>query len=69
MCSPGKRVANAFSWLCAGSILASFNIHKPIGEDGRVIEPEVTYRGAMIRSVSLKMLLLAFNSWPFVFIL
>ncbi|KAF7977287.1 hypothetical protein HWV62_4249 [Athelia sp. TMB] len=47
---PGKRIANAFGWLSAGCILASFDISKPTGKDGQTIEPEVKYCTGLIRS-------------------
>ncbi|KZP06197.1 cytochrome P450 [Athelia psychrophila] len=46
---PGMRVANAFTWLSAGSILASFNISKPAAKDGTPIELNVKYRSSSIR--------------------
>ncbi|KZP13878.1 cytochrome P450 [Athelia psychrophila] len=45
----GSRVANAFVWLTAGYILASFNIGKAVGSDGLPIEHEVKYFSELAR--------------------
>ncbi|KZP23290.1 cytochrome P450 [Athelia psychrophila] len=46
---PGSRVANAFVWLSAGCMLASFNIRKAIGSDGMPIEPTGNYVAGLLR--------------------
>ncbi|KZP16288.1 cytochrome P450 [Athelia psychrophila] len=46
---PGRRVANAFTWLSAGYVLASFNVQKPATRDGMPIEPKVKYCSSMLR--------------------
>ncbi|KZP29737.1 cytochrome P450 [Athelia psychrophila] len=46
---PGRRITNAFTWLSAGYILASFNIENAVGNDGMPIEPKVKYRSETIR--------------------
>ncbi|KZP26041.1 cytochrome P450 [Athelia psychrophila] len=46
---PGRRVANAFTWLSAGYILASFKVEKPAASDGMPIEPEVKYCSGIVR--------------------
>ncbi|KZP19044.1 cytochrome P450 [Athelia psychrophila] len=46
---PGRRIANTFTWLSAGYILASFNIEKAVGSDGMPIEAKVKYRSEMVR--------------------
>ncbi|KZP29745.1 cytochrome P450 [Athelia psychrophila] len=46
---PGRRVANAFAWISAGYILASFNVGKAVGSDGMPIEPKVKYLAGLLR--------------------
>ncbi|KZP04234.1 cytochrome P450 [Athelia psychrophila] len=46
---PGRRIANSFTWLSAGYILASFNLEKSVASDGMQIEPKVKYSSSIIR--------------------
>ncbi|KZP13862.1 cytochrome P450, partial [Athelia psychrophila] len=46
---PGRRIANAFTWLCAGSIPASFNGEKPVTRDGMPIETKVKHCSSLVR--------------------
>lgn len=52
--SPGRRVANAFAWLSAGYILASFNVTNVVGSDGLPIEPSGKYPAGLGRFVIFK---------------
>ncbi|KZP19003.1 cytochrome P450 [Athelia psychrophila] len=48
---PGQRIANAFTWLSAGYIIASFDIRKVVGSDGLPVEPIVKYAPGISRFV------------------
>ncbi|KAF7331139.1 hypothetical protein MSAN_02443500 [Mycena sanguinolenta] len=45
---PGRHMAVATLWIVVASILATFNIDKAIGEDGREIEPTHEYSPGLI---------------------
>ncbi|KAJ7617259.1 cytochrome P450 [Roridomyces roridus] len=45
---PGRHLADASVWLTIVSILAMFDITKPVGEDGQVIEPSYEYTEGII---------------------
>ncbi|KAG5349741.1 hypothetical protein C0989_002091 [Termitomyces sp. Mn162] len=40
---PGRHLADASVWIAMASILATFDILKPIGSDGKEITPEVKF--------------------------
>ncbi|RDB17679.1 hypothetical protein Hypma_001255 [Hypsizygus marmoreus] len=40
---PGRHLAQASIWMAAASILATMNISKAVGEDGKAITPKVDY--------------------------
>ncbi|KZP22134.1 cytochrome P450 [Athelia psychrophila] len=46
---PVRRIANSFTWLSAGCILASFNLENLVASDGMPIELKVKYCSSMIR--------------------
>jgi len=45
---PGSHIAMSTIWIAAASILATFNISKCVGKDGRVIEPSREYSSSII---------------------
>ncbi|KAJ6529442.1 cytochrome P450 [Mycena vulgaris] len=45
---PGRHMATSSVWLAVASILATFNITKAIGDDGKVIEPSHEYESALV---------------------
>jgi cytochrome P450 len=46
---PGRRLANAFTWLSTGYVLASFTVEQAVASDGMPIEPTVKYCSGTIR--------------------
>jgi hypothetical protein len=48
---PGRHMATDSLWIVIASILATFDISKAIGDDGRVVEPSYEYVSALVRSV------------------
>ncbi|KAJ7043052.1 cytochrome P450 [Mycena alexandri] len=45
---PGRHMAKAHVWLSLASILATFDITKPVDKDGKVIEPNFDYFAGMV---------------------
>ncbi|KAF7368570.1 Cytochrome P450 [Mycena venus] len=45
---PGRHMALSSMWITVASILATFDISKAVGEDGRVIEPSYEYLSGLI---------------------
>jgi hypothetical protein len=44
---PGAHIANSLLWIIVASVLSTFNISKPIDENGVVIEPSVEYHSGI----------------------
>ncbi|KAJ7483474.1 cytochrome P450 [Mycena latifolia] len=45
---PGRHMATSSVWITVASILATFNITKAVGDDGKVIEPSHEYFPALV---------------------
>ncbi|KAJ7873152.1 cytochrome P450 [Mycena leptocephala] len=45
---PGRHMATSSVWITIASILATFDITKAVGEDGKVIEPDHEYFSALV---------------------
>ncbi|KAJ7855065.1 cytochrome P450 [Mycena leptocephala] len=45
---PGRHMATSSVWIAVASILATFDITKAVGEDGKVIEPNHDYFSALV---------------------
>ncbi|KAJ7607903.1 cytochrome P450 [Roridomyces roridus] len=50
---PARHLAFSTIWIAVASILATFDITKPIGDDGQVIEPTHEYSGTAINFMPL----------------
>ncbi|KAF8799180.1 cytochrome P450 [Phlegmacium glaucopus] len=46
---PGSHIAFSTLWLTAASVLAAFQLSKPVNKDGRVIEPSCEYHAGVVR--------------------
>ena len=44
---PGAHIANTMLWVIVASVLSTFNISKPIDENGVVVEPNMEYHSAV----------------------
>ncbi|KAG6836286.1 hypothetical protein H0H93_009477 [Arthromyces matolae] len=47
---PGRHLADASVWIAIACVLATFDIQKPIGPNGKEITPEVTLSNGITRS-------------------
>ncbi|KAJ7251425.1 cytochrome P450, partial [Mycena rebaudengoi] len=45
---PGRHMAQSNLWITVASVLAVFDITKPIGEDGKILEPSYEYHSAIV---------------------
>ena len=48
MC-PGRWLAFDTLWITLASILAVYDVQKPVDKDGNIIEPEVGFTSALFR--------------------
>lgn len=49
---PGLHLGEASIWYLVASMLATLRIEKPIGLNGKAIEPDVQYKNSIFRYVS-----------------
>lgn len=50
---PGRFIGLDFVWIVVASLLATYNISKPVDAKGQVVEPEVEYTSILIRYADL----------------